>query len=62
MITDLKEDTNKQINEIRKPIQNLDKKFSNIEEKFHKKMEIIKNKQVEMLEIKKINQSNINHR
>jgi gas vesicle protein len=38
IISDLKEDTNKQINEVRKSIQDLDKKVSNIEEKYSKDM------------------------
>jgi peptidoglycan hydrolase CwlO-like protein len=52
MISDLKEDSNKQISEIRKSIQNLDKKVRNMEEKFSKEMEIMKNNQVEVLEMK----------
>jgi hypothetical protein len=42
MIRDLKENSNKQINEVRKSIQDLDKKVSNMEEKFSKEMEIMK--------------------
>jgi hypothetical protein len=42
MITDLKEDSNKQIDETRKSIQDLDKKVSNMEEKFSNEMEIMK--------------------
>jgi hypothetical protein len=42
MIRDLKEDSNKQINEFRKSIQDLDKKVTIMEEKFHKKMENMK--------------------
>jgi DNA-binding ferritin-like protein len=41
MISDLKEDSNKQINEVRKSIQDLNKKVSNVEEKFSKEMEIM---------------------
>jgi hypothetical protein len=52
MIRDLKEDTNKHKDEIRKSIQDLDKKVSIMEEKFNKEMEIMKNNQVEMLRIK----------
>jgi peptidoglycan hydrolase CwlO-like protein len=52
MISDLKEDSNKEINEVRKSIQNLDKKVSNIEKKFNKEMEIIKSNQVEMSKMK----------
>jgi peptidoglycan hydrolase CwlO-like protein len=57
MISDLKEDSAKQINEIRKSIQDLDKKVSNIEEKFSKEMKTMKNNQVEILEMK----TSINH-
>jgi hypothetical protein len=46
MIRDLKEHSSKQINEVRKLIQDLDKKVSIIEEKFSKEMEIMKNNQV----------------
>jgi DNA-binding ferritin-like protein len=42
MINDLKEDSKKQINEVRKSSQDLDKKVSNMEEKFIKEMEIMK--------------------
>jgi hypothetical protein len=45
MISDLKEYSNKQANEVMKSIQDLDKKVS-------KAMKIMKNKQVEMLKIK----------
>jgi hypothetical protein len=48
MISKLKEDSNKQINEVRKSIQYLDKKVSNIEEKFSQEMTIMKNNQVKM--------------
>jgi hypothetical protein len=41
-----------QINENYQSTQDLDKKVSNMEEKFSKEMEIMKNSQVEMLEIK----------
>jgi hypothetical protein len=34
MINDLKEDSNKQINETKKSIQDLDKKSNNLDEKF----------------------------
>jgi hypothetical protein len=58
MIRDLKEDSNKQINKVKKPIQDLDKKVSTMEEKFNKEMEIMKKNQVQMLEIKaSINQT-----
>jgi predicted nucleic acid-binding Zn-ribbon protein len=52
MTKDLKEDPSKQINEVKKSIQNLDKKVSIMEEKFSKEMEIIKNNQLEILEMK----------
>jgi hypothetical protein len=52
MIRDLKEDSNKQLNKVRKSIQDIDKKASNMEEKFSKEMVIMKNSQVEMLEMK----------
>jgi predicted nucleic acid-binding Zn-ribbon protein len=52
MIRDLKEHSNKQINEVRKSIQDLYKKVSTIEEKFNHKMEIMKKNQIEILEIK----------
>jgi uncharacterized coiled-coil DUF342 family protein len=52
MISDLKENSHKQINEIRTPIQDLNKQVTNMEEKFSKGMEIMKNSQVEILEIK----------
>jgi hypothetical protein len=45
MIRNLKEDSNKQISEVRKSTQNLNKKVSNMEEKFSKEMEIMKNNQ-----------------
>jgi hypothetical protein len=48
MIRDIKEDSNKQINEIRKSVQDLDKTVNNMEEKFSREMEIVKNNQVEM--------------
>jgi hypothetical protein len=48
----LKEETNKQINEVRKSIQNQDKKVNNREGKFNKEMEIMNNNQVEILEMK----------
>jgi Fic family protein len=43
--------SNKQINEVRKSIQDLDNKVSNVEKKFSKEVEIMKNSHVEMLEI-----------
>jgi thiaminase len=52
VINDIKEDSNKQINEVKKTIQDLDKKGNNMEEKFSKEMEITKEKQVEILEMK----------
>jgi hypothetical protein len=42
MINNLKEYSNKKINDVRKSIQDLDKKVSNMEEKFSKEMKIIK--------------------
>jgi hypothetical protein len=42
MVRDLKKDSDKQINEVRKSIQDLDKKVSTVEKKFSKEMEIIK--------------------
>jgi hypothetical protein len=44
MISDLKQDSNKKINKVRKSIQDLDKKLSNMNEKFSKEMEIMKKK------------------
>jgi hypothetical protein len=52
MIRDLKEDSNKQIDEVMKSIQDLDKKVRYMEKKFSKVMEIMKINQIEMLEIK----------
>jgi predicted nucleic acid-binding Zn-ribbon protein len=52
VIRDLKLDTNKQINKLRKSIQDLDKKVSIIPEKFSKEMKIMKNNQVEILGMK----------
>jgi ribosome biogenesis protein Nip4 len=49
MIRDFKEDSNKQKNEVRKSIQDLDNKVSIMEEKFSKEMEIVQKPQVEML-------------
>jgi DNA primase large subunit len=42
MVRDLKKDSDKQINEVRKSIQDLDKKISTVEKKFSKEMEIMK--------------------
>jgi hypothetical protein len=53
MIDDLKEDSNKWINEIRKSGQDKDKKFSNKDEELHKEIEILE-KNPEMLEIKSL--------
>jgi hypothetical protein len=44
MINDLKGDSNRQTNEVKKSIQYLDKKVSNMDEKFIKKNEIVKKK------------------
>jgi predicted secreted Zn-dependent protease len=44
MISDIKDDSNKRINEARKSIQDLDNKISNMEEKFMKQMKITKKK------------------
>jgi hypothetical protein len=52
MISSLKEGSSKKKNEVKISIQDLCKKVSNMEEKFSKEMEIMKNSQVEMLEIK----------
>jgi predicted nucleic acid-binding Zn-ribbon protein len=57
MVNDLKEDSNKQINELKISIQDLEKKVSNMQEKFSKEMEIMK-KKVEMLEMKTSKQDN----
>jgi hypothetical protein len=42
VISDFKEDSNKQINEVRKSIEYLEKKVSNMDEKFSKEMKIVK--------------------
>jgi hypothetical protein len=52
IISEQKEDSNKEINEVRKLIQDLDKKVSNTEKEFSNKMEIMENNQVEMLKMK----------
>jgi signal transduction histidine kinase len=52
MISDIKEDTNKQINEMRKSIHDLHKKSSNMDETFNKGLEIMNKIQVEMLVMK----------
>jgi molybdopterin converting factor small subunit len=52
MFSDLKEESNKQVNEDKKLIQDLDKKVSNMEKKFSKEIEVMKNNKVEMLEKK----------
>jgi predicted nucleic acid-binding Zn-ribbon protein len=49
MIRDHKEDSNKQINEVGKSIQDLDKNVITMEEKVNNEMEIMKKNQVEML-------------
>jgi hypothetical protein len=49
MMSSLKKDSNKQTNEVRKTVQGLGKEVSNVEEK---EMQIMKNKQVGMLETK----------
>jgi TATA-box binding protein (TBP) (component of TFIID and TFIIIB) len=51
-LSNLKEDLSKQINEVKKSTQDLDKNVSNMEEKFSKEIEVMINNQVEMLEIK----------
>jgi hypothetical protein len=43
MISDFKEDSNKQINEVMKAIIDLNEKGSNMGEKFNKEIEIMKN-------------------
>jgi hypothetical protein len=52
VISDLKEDSNKQTNKVRKSIQGLIKKVSNMEEKFSKETEIMNHNQVQKLEMK----------
>jgi hypothetical protein len=52
LINNFKEDSNKQINEVRKLIQQLDKKINNMEDKFMKEMKIMKNNKVKTLEMK----------
>jgi predicted patatin/cPLA2 family phospholipase len=52
MIRDFKEDSNKQINKVRKSIPDLEKTVNIMEKKFSKEMEIMKNNQVETLEMK----------
>jgi hypothetical protein len=52
LINNFKEDSNKQINEVRKLIQQLDKKINNMEDKFKKEMKIMKNNKVKTLEMK----------
>jgi hypothetical protein len=50
MINDFKEDSNQQLNEIRKSTEDLDKKFINVDEKFNKEMLIVeKPKQIVVL-------------
>jgi hypothetical protein len=41
MINEFKEDSNKHINEVRRSIQDLDKKVYNVDEKFIQEMEIV---------------------
>jgi hypothetical protein len=52
LIRDHKVDKNKQVNEVNKPIQDLDKKVNIMEEEFSKQMEIKEKIHVEMLEMK----------
>jgi hypothetical protein len=56
MIGDLKEDSNKQINEVRKSIQNLQRKIVSWKRNSSRKCKLLKNNQV-MLEMK----TSINH-
>jgi hypothetical protein len=42
MINDLEEDSNKQINKLRKSVQDPAKKVSNMDKKFRKEIEILK--------------------
>jgi hypothetical protein len=53
MINDLKEDSNKQVNEVRKSTQDLYKKVSNINEKFRKEIETVKKEEEEEKEEEK---------
>jgi hypothetical protein len=41
MINDLQEDSNTQMNEVKKLIQDLDKKFNDLDEKFSKEIEML---------------------
>jgi hypothetical protein len=59
VINDLKEDSDKLMNEVRKSIQDLDKKISNMEEKFSKEMEITKTST--NVRNGNLNKSNTNH-
>jgi hypothetical protein len=61
MIRDLKEDSNKQINEFRKSIQDLDKKVTIMEEKFHKKMENMKKQPSRNVGNENLKKSHTNH-
>jgi hypothetical protein len=55
MTGDRKEDLNKQMNEVRNSIQDLDRKLDSMEEKFSKELEFCQKrnkKQMEILEMK----------
>jgi hypothetical protein len=59
VINDLKVDINKQMNEVKKSIQNFDDKFNNLGKKFSKEVEIMKKKKKEYLRTEKLNKANI---
>jgi hypothetical protein len=53
LISDLKEDSNKQMTEVKNSIQDLDEKLDNLDKKFSKEIEILKKKtKKEILEMK----------
>jgi hypothetical protein len=56
-INDLKENSNKHTNEVRKSIQDQDKKVSHMDKKFNKEIEILEKNVAN----KKFNKSNNNH-
>jgi hypothetical protein len=58
VIDDLKGNTDKQLNEVRKSIQDLDEKFSNMDEKFSKEIEILE--KLKNVGNEKLNDSNKN--
>jgi hypothetical protein len=61
MINNFDEDSNNQIDEFRKLIQDLDKKVSNKEWKFNQEMGIMKNIQVRNVRNGNFNKSNKSH-